>query len=488
MTEENLNELMAVRREKLKWLKERGIDPFGKEYTVTHSSVQIHEGFKELEGEEVQIAGRIISKRGHGKASFAHLQDADGKIQIYIRLDNVGENQYTLYRQLDIGDIIGVKGEVFRTQKGEVTVSVQNFVLLTKSLRPLPEKWHGLKDVELRYRQRYLDLIVNPELKKTFLLRTRIIQAIRSYLSKQGFLEVETPIMSPIAGGATARPFITYHNALDINLYLRIATELHLKRLLVGGIEKVYELGRIFRNEGISTIHNPEFTSIEIYQAYVGYEEMMKLTEQLLYYVAVEALGKSKVNYQGVEIDLSPPWPRKTMFEVVKEHAGIDFSQISDNAAARRAAEKAGLEVKDSATWGEILNEIFEKYCEDKLLQPVFVKDYPVDVSPLAKQMDEDPRLTYRFEAFIMGKEIANAFSELNDPFEQRRRFEKQAAQRDAGDEEAHMMDEDFLISLEYGMPPAGGLGIGIDRLVMLLTDSPSIRDVILFPTLRPRD
>lgn len=486
MTEENLNDLMIARRQKLKWLEEREFDPFGEGYDRTHSSVQIVDKFADFEGQEVSIAGRIITKRGHGKVSFAHLQDGEGKIQIYLRLDNLGEEQYSCYRQLDAGDIIGAKGNVFRTKKGEVTVEVFSFKLLTKSLRPLPEKWHGLKDVELRYRRRYLDLIVNPEVKKTFLLRTQIIQAVRSYLNDRGFLEVETPVMSPIAGGANARPFVTHHNALGLNFYLRIATELHLKRLLIGGIEKVYELGRIFRNEGISTIHNPEFTTIEVYQAYIDYEEMITLTEQLIYSVAMSVLGKSMLNYKGEELDLTPPWPRVTMFEIVKKYTGLDFTTIKDDRAAQGAAKQLGAEVDKNATWGEILNSLFEDYCEKKLIHPVFIKDYPLDVSPLAKLKADDPRLTCRFEAFITGKEIANAFSELTDPLDQRKRFEKQAAQRNTGNEEAHMMDEDFLISLEHGMPPAAGLGIGIDRLVMVLTGASSIRDVIFFPTLRP--
>ncbi|HHX87599.1 MAG TPA: lysine--tRNA ligase, partial [Firmicutes bacterium] len=424
----------------------------------------------------------------HGKASFANLQDQQGQIQVYLRLDQLGEKQYRLFDLVDIGDFMGVKGNVFRTRRGEVTIEVQEYRFLTKTLRPLPEKWHGLKDIDLRYRQRYLDLIVNPQSRHTFILRSRIIQAIRDFLNERGFLEVETPIMSPVVGGATARPFITYHNSLGINLYLRIATELHLKRLLVGGLDKVYEIGRIFRNEGMSTIHNPEFTTVELYQSYADYEDMMSLTENMIYQIALRVLGTSRVTYQGEEYDFTPPWPRESMVQVVQRFTGVDFMELPGDEAARRAAGDLGLELEGELSWGEVLFNLFEHYCEEQLRQPVFIKEYPLEVSPLAKKMKSDPRFTYRFEAFLGGKEIANAFTELNDPFDQRERFNQQLARREAGDEEAHMMDEDFLLALEHGMPPAGGLGIGIDRLVMVLTDSPSIKDVILFPTMRPRE
>ena len=485
--EENLNELIKVRLKKLALLREKGIEPYGAKYEVSQYSTDIMAQFEYLEGKEVSIAGRLISIRAHGKASFANLQDYRGQIQIYLRLDQLGEEKYGLFDLLDLGDFIGVRGTVFRTNKGEITVSVLDFRFLAKALRPLPEKWHGLKDVELRYRQRYLDLIVNQEVKQTFINRSLIIQALRDLLNEQGFIEVETPMMSSIAGGALARPFVTYHNALDMKLYLRIATELHLKRLLVGGLDRVYEIGRIFRNEGISTIHNPEFTSVEIYQNYGDYEDMMELTENLIYKIALRVIGTSRITFQGETFDLTPPWPRETIVGVVRKYAGVDFAKIPDDAAARKAARDAGLEVEETQSWGEILSEFFEAFCEEQLRQPIFVKDYPLDVSPLAKKIEADPRLTYRFEAFIAGNEIANAFSELNDPLDQRERFEKQLVKREAGDEEAHMMDEDFVTALEYGMPPAGGLGIGIDRVVMLLTDNASIRDVILFPTLRPR-
>lgn len=481
------NELMAVRLEKLKELREEGIDPYGGRFARTHTTAQVRLNFEELEGREASLAGRIMAIRGHGKASFVDLQDRDGRLQLYIRIDNVGAELYGFFRKLDIGDIIGVKGRVFRTHRGEISLEVRDLVLLCKSLRPLPEKWHGLKDVDLRYRQRYLDLIVNPEVKDVFITRAKILRAIRSFLDARGFLEVETPSMHAIPGGAAARPFITHHNALDIDLYLRIALELHLKRLLVGGLEKVYEMGRVFRNEGISTKHNPEFTMIELYQAYADYEDMMHLLEEMVAYVASEALGRTTVTYQGEEINLTPPWPRLTMFAAIEKYTGIDFSRLNEE-EARRAAMELGVELEPGLDWGKIINEVFEVKVEPHLIQPTFILDYPVAISPLAKRKKDNPELTYRFEAFIAGRELANAFSELNDPLDQRRRFEEQMAARAAGDEEAHMLDEDFLRALEYGMPPAGGMGIGIDRLVMILTDSPSIRDVILFPTMRPKE
>lgn len=483
-----INELMQVRIEKMHALREKGINPFGKKYARTSYSTDILDRFTELEGKDVIIAGRILSKRDMGKASFAHIQDFFGRIQIYVRLNDVGNETFEMFTRLDIGDIIGIKGYVFKTQKGEITVGVKELTLLTKALRPLPEKWHGLKDVELRYRQRYLDLVVNPEVKNTFIQRSRIIQAMRRYLEGQGFLEVETPTMHAIAGGASARPFITHHNALDIDLFMRIALELHLKRLIIGGIEKVYEIGRVFRNEGISTKHNPEFTMMELYEAYADYYDMMALTENMIAYIAQEVLGTQKINYQGQEIDLTPPWTRITMVEAVKKYTGIDFTQIESDEDARLAARELGLDGLTGATKGTILNEIFESKVEEQLIQPTFVMDYPIEISPLAKRKEDDPDFTYRFELFIVAREHANAFSELNDPLDQRDRFIKQMEQRAQGDEEAQMMDEDYVRALEAGMPPTGGLGIGMDRLIMLLTDSPSIRDVILFPTLRPRE
>jgi len=486
----DVNELIQVRLEKLAELKAKGINPFGEKFEPTHHAQDILERAQELidNQEEVVVAGRLMAKRGHGKAGFANLQDVSGQVQIYSRLNDVGEEAHELFKKSDIGDILGVRGTVFITQKGEVTIAAKSLTLLTKSLQPLPEKFHGLKDVELRYRQRYVDLIMNPEVKKTFILRSKIIQAMREYLDKQGFLEVETPTLHAIAGGAAARPFITHHNALDIDLYMRIALELHLKRLIVGGMERVYEIGRVFRNEGISTKHNPEFTMMELYQAYADYYDMMKLTEEMIAYIAQKCLGSTKIIYQGMEIDLTPPWTRITMVDAVKKYAGIDFNEIKSDEEAREAAKKLNIAVSKDAVKGSILNEIFEETVEPHLVQPTFIMDYPIEVSPLAKRKSDDPNFTYRFEAFIVSRETANAFSELNDPIDQKERFMKQVEQREKGDDEAHMMDEDFVKALEYGMPPTGGLGIGIDRLVMLLTDSASIRDVILFPTLRPRE
>jgi len=483
-----LNEQMQVRIEKLKELKAKGINPFGSRFVRTHYASDIVDNFVQMEGKDVTIAGRLMSKRDMGKAGFAHIQDFSGQIQIYVRLNDVGPEAHALFTHLDIGDIIGVLGHVFMTQKGEITVGAKEITLLSKSLRPLPEKWHGLKDVELRYRQRYLDLIVNADVKKVFITRSKIVQAMRRYLDSQGFLEVETPTMHAIAGGASARPFITHHNALDMDLYMRIALELHLKRLIVGGLERVYEIGRVFRNEGISTRHNPEFTMMELYQAYTDYQDMMKLTEELISYIALEVLGSTKVTYQGTEIDLTPPWPRLTMVEAVKKFTGEDFNLINSDEEAREAAKRQGIKLDKDATKGTALNEIFEEKVEQHLIQPTFIMDYPIEISPLAKRKEDDAGFTYRFEAFITARELANAFSELNDPLDQRERFTKQVEQREKGDEEAHMMDEDFVRALEVGMPPTGGLGIGVDRLIMLLTDSPSIRDVILFPTLRARD
>lgn len=486
----DLNELMQVRMEKMAELKEKGINPFGDKFETTHKIQDIIDRAQELieSQEEVIVAGRLMAKRGHGKAGFANLQDVSGQIQIYSRVNDVGEEAHELFKKADIGDILGIRGTLFITHKGELTIAIKGLTHLTKSLRPLPEKFHGLKDVELRYRQRYVDLIMNPEVKKTFILRSKIIKAMREFLDNRGFLEVETPTMHTIAGGATARPFITHHNALDIDLYMRIALELHLKRLIVGGMERVYEIGRVFRNEGISTRHNPEFTMMELYQAYADYHDMMEITEEMVAYIAEKCLGTTKITYQGTEIDLTPPWNRITMVDAVKKYAGIDFNEIKSDGEARETAKKLNISVTEDATKGSVLNEIFEEKVEPHLVQPTFIMDYPIEVSPLAKRKSDDPNFTYRFEAFIVCRELANAFSELNDPIDQKERFIKQVEQREKGDDEAHMMDEDFVRALEYGMPPTGGLGIGVDRLIMLLTDAPSIRDVILFPTLRPRE
>lgn len=481
------NELIKIRHEKLKEIYNKGIDPFGQKYNVTHLSSDILECFEAVENQEVSLAGRLVSIREHGKACFGNIQDGGGKIQFYFNINGIGEEMFELFKLMDIGDFLGIEGTPFKTRRGEITVEVKSYTILSKSLRPLPEKWHGLKDVELRYRQRYLDLIANENVKKTFVLRSRIIQSFRNQLNERGFLEVETPTMSTVAGGASARPFQTHHNALDTDLYLRIATELHLKRLLVGGMDKVYELGKVFRNEGISTIHNPEFTSLEVYEAYADYHDMMDLTEELIANICKEVFGKNSVTYGEKDIDFSTPWPRLSMIDAVKEYSGVDFNLIDNKEAAIKEAKLRNIELNDDDEWGNILAAFFETYCEEKLIQPVFIKDYPIEVSPLAKTSRSDSRFTERFEAFVDGKEIANAFSELNDPLDQRKRFEAQISRRQKGDEEAHMMDEDFLISLEYGMPPAGGLGIGIDRLIMLFSDSSSIRDVILFPTLKPR-
>lgn len=484
---QDLNEMLMIKRQKLEELIEKGKDPFLiEEYDVTHKSKEIKENFEELEEERVAVAGRIMSRRGHGKVSFIDIQDSEGRIQIFVQFDQVGEETYKDLSLLDIGDIIGVSGEVFRTRAGEISIRAKELTLLSKSLQILPEKFHGLKDQDLRYRQRYVDLIVNPEVKETFILRTEIIKTIREYLDDRGFLEVETPILSTIAGGANARPFKTYHNTLDIDMYLRIANELYLKRLIVGGFDKVYEMGRMFRNEGMSPRHNPEFTNIELYQAYVGYKEMMSLTENLVSYVAEKTLGTSKINYQGKEIDLTPPWRRLDMEDAIKEYTGVDFKKINTDQEAMAVAKEKGLEVEEGMKRGHIINEFFEEFCEEYLVQPTFIIGHPVEVSPLAKRNPEDPRKTNRFEAFINTWEIANAFSELNDPIDQRERFEEQVKQKEAGDHEAHPMDNDFINAIEVGLPPTGGLGIGIDRLIILLTNQPSIRDVILFPTMRP--
>ncbi len=486
--EENINDLKRVRLDKLKELREMGVDPFGSKYERNARAQEIIDNFTIMEGKTVRIAGRMMSKRRHGKAGFGNLQDLSGQVQLYFRKDDLGEERYELFKKLDMGDILGIEGEVFRTQKGEISVHVRDLTYLAKALNPLPEKWHGLKDVELRYRQRYVDLIVNPQVKEVFVKRSRIIKEIRNYLDNREFLEVETPMMQPIAGGAAARPFITHHNALDMDLYLRIAPELYLKRLIVGGLEKVYEINRNFRNEGISTKHNPEFTMLEIYQAYADYNVMMQLTEDLISSVMLKVNSSMVVDYEGHAINFMPPWKRLTMLEAIKEYTGLDFNEIKTDQAAVAAARQLGLEMDDTSSRGEIINEIFEELVEDKLIQPTFIYGHPVEISPLAKRNIEHPELTDRFEVFIMQREIANAFSELNDPIDQKDRFLKQVEKRAGGDAEAHMMDEDYINALEYGMPPAGGLGIGIDRLVMIMTGTPSIRDVIMFPTLRPRE
>jgi lysyl-tRNA synthetase class 2 len=488
-TEENLSEILKVRREKLVRLQSEGNNPYEiTSFDITHSSQQIFDYFDEMEGQEVILAGRIMSKRIMGKASFAHIQDEKGQIQIYVQVNELGKEAYDTFKTYDIGDIIGVTGSVFKTKKGEISIKAAEITLLCKSLQPLPEKWHGLKDPDLRYRQRYVDMIVNPEVRRTFVLRSKIIQAMRRYLDDRGFLEVETPVLHITAGGAAARPFITHHNTLDLDMYLRIATELHLKRLVVGGFERVYEIGRIFRNEGMSTKHNPEFTSIELYQAYADYHDIMNLTEDMISTIARDVLGRDVVTFQGKEINLAAPWKRITMIDAVKEHTGVDMSAVQTDEEARKTAEKLGLTIDSKATWGEVLNILFEEKVEEQLIQPTFIMDYPIEVSPLAKRKKEDPRLTERFEFFIYGWEFGNAFSELNDPIDQKERFMEQVRQRAEGNEEAEMMDEDFVNALEIGMPPTGGLGIGIDRLVMLLTDSSSIRDVILFPTMKPKE
>lgn len=488
--EEDLNEVLRVRRAKLKDLQQSGRDPFEiVKYDVTNSSTEILENFEEFEGKTVSLAGRIMSKRGMGKASFCDLQDRDGRIQLYVKVDEIGAESYEEFKKFDIGDIAGVVGTVFRTHKGEISIKTEKVQMLSKSLQPLPEKWHGLKDTDLRYRQRYVDLIVNPEVRKTFVTRSRIIKAIRKYLDDRSFLEVETPILNTIPGGATAKPFITHHNTLDMDLYMRIAPELYLKRLIVGGLEKVYEMGRMFRNEGMSIKHNPEFTMMEVYEAYNDYKGMMELTENLISSVAQDVLGTMVVNYQGQEVNLTPPWARITMADAVKQYTGVDFEVVSTDDEARKLAREKKVHLKDEkASKGEIMNLFFEEFVEENLIQPTFIIDYPVEVSPLTKRKADKPELVERFELFITSREMANAYSELNDPIDQKERFVNQVKKREAGDDEANMMDDDYVNALEYGLPPTGGLGIGIDRLIMLLTDSYSIRDILLFPTMKPRD
>ena len=486
----DMNHLMKVRKEKLDNLIAEGKNPFEiTKFNRTHTSEDIEKHYDELEGKDVTVAGRIMSKRIMGKASFCHIQDATGKIQSYVSINDLGEESYKQFKEDDIGDIIGITGFVFKTKTGEISIHAKELVLLTKSLRPLPEKFHGLKDTDLRYRQRYVDLIVNPEVKQTFEKRIKIIKEMRRILDEKGYMEVETPILQTIAGGATAKPFITHHNSLDIDMYLRVAPELYLKRLIVGGFDKVYEIGRNFRNEGMDIKHNPEFTNMELYAAYENMEDMMAITEELISTIAKNVLGTTKITYQGVEIDLTPAWRRVTMIDIVKEITGVDFNEIETDEQAQEAARKAGIEIDPiKTTRGDILAQFFDEKVEETLIQPTIVYNYPIENSPLAKKVPEDPRMTQRFELFIGGREYANAFSELNDPIDQYERFLAQVKAREAGDEEANMMDTDFVNALEYGLPPTGGLGIGLDRLIMLLTDEASIRDILLFPTMKPLD
>ncbi len=488
--EQPLSELLQIRRDKLTALQQAGKDPYHiTRYPRDHYAQEIRDNFDALEGQEVCIAGRLMSRRVMGKASFGDVADKTGRIQIYMRIDEMGEGPYKEMKAYwDVGDIVGIKGHVFRTKRGEISVKATEGTLLSKSLLPLPEKFHGLQNTDMRYRQRYLDLIMNPEVKDTFVKRSQIIKEIRNYLDGQDFLEVETPVLHTIAGGAAARPFITHHNTLNIDLYLRIALELYLKRLVVGGFDKVYEIGRVFRNEGMDTRHNPEFTLLELYQAYTDFHGMMTLTEDLIRTVAQKVLGTTKIETGGVEIDFGKPFAQITMKDAVKQYAGVDFDQFQTLEEAREAAKAHHLEVLPRHKMGDILNLFFDEYCEDKLIQPTFLTYHPTDISPLAKRSPENPNYTERFELFILGREHANAFSELNDPIDQRGRFEAQAAAKAAGDEEACDIDEDFLTALEYGMPPTGGLGIGVDRLVMTLTGADAIRDVLLFPTMKPLD
>ncbi len=491
--EQDVNELIKIRIAKLKELQEKGKDPFQiVKFDNKDNSKEIKEKFVDpVEGEEsepmhVSIAGRLMAKRGHGKASFCDLQDMYGRIQIYVKLDEVGEEAYEEFKKYDIGDIIGITGNVFKTHMGEISIKVKTIELLSKSLRPLPEKFHGLKDMDLRYRQRYVDLIMNNDVKKTFIARSKIIRGLRKYLDDRGYVEVETPVLNTIPGGAAARPFITHHNTLDIDMYLRIAPELYLKRLIVGGFDKVYEVGRLFRNEGMDIKHNPEFTTVELYSAYEDYNDMMDITEGIISTLAKEVTGDTKINYQGTEIDLTPGFRRLPMIEAIKEVTGADFNKANTDEKAMELAKSIGLEVEGKMDRGHLINLAFEERVEETLIQPTFIIDYPVEISPLTKRKPSDPRLVERFELFIGGREYANAYSELNDPIDQKGRFLAQMAEREAGNEEANMMDEDFVQALEYGMPPTGGMGMGIDRLVMLFTDSYSIRDVLLFPTMKP--
>ncbi|MBR4194728.1 MAG: lysine--tRNA ligase [Oscillospiraceae bacterium] len=480
---------VRVRHEKLQALQQEGRDPFRiTKFDVSHHAQEIKDRFEELEEQTVRLAGRIMSKRGMGKAIFADLQDRSGRVQLYIKVDEMGEEAFADCRKLDVGDIVGVEGPVFKTQRGEISVRTRSVTLLSKSLLPLPEKFHGLTDVETRFRQRYVDLIMNPEVRRNFEIRTKFVSHIRRYLDSRGYMEVETPVLNTISGGATARPFITHHNTLDIDMYMRIATELHLKRLIVGGLERVYEIGRIFRNEGMDPKHNPEFTTVELYQAYTDFNGMMDLFEELLSSAAMEILGTYQLRWQGYDVDLTPGWPRLTMAEAVKQYLGVDFMAISSDEDAEKLAASVGVELGPTKehTWGNYLYECFDQKVEEKLIQPTFITMHPVDVSPLAKRSPRDPRLTERFELFICHSEMGNAFSELNDPIDQKGRFQKQVELRAKGDDEAGMMDEDYINAMEYGLPPTGGLGIGVDRCVMLLTGNDSIREVILFPTMKP--
>lgn len=489
--QQDMKELLKIRREKLAKMRENGDDPFAiTSYDVKHKAQEIIDGFDDgFEGKTVKIAGRIMSRREMGKAAFMDLRDLTGKIQLYVKIDVIGEDNFKkMSSYLDIGDIVGVEGEAFRTRRGEISVKVTSMQVLSKSLLPLPEKYHGLKDTDARYRQRYLDLIMNPEVKDTFIKRSKIISAIREFLENKDFIPVETPVLHSEAGGASARPFITHHNALDIDLYLRIALELHLKRLIVGGFDRVYEIGRTFRNEGMDTRHNPEFTMLELYQAYTDFEGMMNITEDLIRFVSHKVLGTGKVTYGEIEIDFDKPFERISMVDAVKKYSGVDFNDVATLEDAKKLADEHHIEYEEWHKKGDILNFFFETYCEEKLVQPTFLMGHPVDISPLAKKNPNDPEYTERFELFIVGREHANAFSELNDPIDQRQRFEAQAALKAAGDEEACGVDEDFLTALEYAMPPTGGMGMGIDRLAMILTDSTSIRDVLLFPTMKPLD
>lgn len=490
--EEQYNEQERLRREKLLSLQQADKNPF-EVYKVerSHTSLQVKDNFDELEGKIVTAAGRLMSKRVQGKAGFADIHDRDGKIQLFVQINNIGEEKLKEFKTLDLGDWIAVTGEVFKTKTGEISIKINNYDLICKSLKPLPEKWHGLKDPDLRYRQREVDIITNPEVKETFLKRVKIIKSIREFLDNRGYLEVETPILSPIAGGAAARPFVTHHNALDIDMYLRIATELYLKRLIVAGFEKVYDMGKNFRNEGVSVRHNPEFTMIELYEAYADYNDMMEITENLVAFACEKVNGTTKVNYQGTEIDFAPPWRRITMADAVKEYAGIDFNEVKTHEEAQSIAKEKNLQFKKelkNVTKGDVLNALFEEYAEEHMIQPTFIMDYPVEISPLTKKKRGNAEFTERFEGFVYGREICNAYSELNDPIVQRERFEQQAKERELGDDEAYMIDEEFMSALETGMPPTGGLGIGIDRIIMFLTDSASIRDVILFPTMKPQN
>lgn len=488
-SELDINHLVQIRRDKLSELQAEGKDPYEiTKFNRTNTAGEIKANYEQFAEKDVIVAGRIIAKRIMGKASFCTIQDSNEKIQSYVSINDLGEESYKAFKTFDIGDFIGITGFVFKTRTEEISVHAKEVTLLSKSLRPLPEKFHGLKDVDLRYRQRYVDLIMNPEVKKTFEMRSQIIREIRNILDQKGYLEVDTPMLNTISGGATAKPFMTHHNALDIDMYLRIATELNLKRLIVGGYDKVYEMGRIFRNEGMDIRHNPEFTTIELYAAYEDYNDMMDITEELFSKVAMKVLGTTKVNYQDQEIDLTPGWKRITMIDSIKEVTGIDFNTIQTDEEAVALAKERKIEIPDATkeTRGDVISLFFDEYVEKTLVQPTFIYDYPIEISPLAKRKKDDKRLTERFEVFIGGREYGNAFSELNDPIDQYERFKKQVEAREAGDDEAGMMDEDFINALEYGMPPTGGLGIGIDRFVMLLTNAASIRDVLLFPTMKP--